>query len=115
MLDHVPDLAHAIQEFFRVLQPGGHLLITDFHPDAIERGWRTTILHPDTRYLLPNMPHTRADYIEVLTSAGFRILKTIDAIVNEAPDGYLSEAFRNANADKTFCFIVLAQKPLSLE
>lgn len=31
-LSHVPDLAHALHEFARVLQTGGHLLITDFHP-----------------------------------------------------------------------------------
>src|SRR5579884_4261728 len=35
MLCHVPDLAHAAQEFHRVLQPGGHLLITDFHPSSV--------------------------------------------------------------------------------
>lgn len=111
MLCHFPDLAHATQEFFRVLQPAGYLLITAFHPDAIERGWRTNAIIEGIQYLLPNMPHTRTGYIEALTSAEFDIIKVIDALVNEAPDGYLSEAFRGANADKTFCLIILAQKP----
>lgn len=111
MLCHFPDLLHAAQEFFRILQPGGYLLITAFHPDAIERGWRTNATIAGIQYLLPNMPHTRTDYIEALTKSGFHILKAIDAIVSEAPDEYLSEAFRSANENKTFCFIVLAQKP----
>lgn len=111
MLCHFPDLLHATQEFFRVLQPAGSLLITAFHPDAIERGWRTNATIAGIQYLLPNMPHTRTDYIQTLTKAGFHITKAIDAIVSEAPDGYLSEAFRNANESKTFCLIILAQKP----
>jgi len=44
VLCHVPDLPHAIQEFYRVLRPGGYLLISDFHPEAVERGWHTTFL-----------------------------------------------------------------------
>lgn len=111
MLCHFPDLAHAAQEFFRVLQPDGYLLITAFHPDAMERGWRTTATVKGVQYLLPNMPHTRTDYMEALTSAGFHILKAIDALVSEAPEGYLSETFRKANENKTFCLIVLAQRP----
>jgi len=110
MLCHVPDLLHAAQEFYRVLQPGGHVLITAFHPDAVERGWRTQTTIDGTLYLLPNAHHTRNDYLEALTSTGFRIIKVIDAIVDEAPEGYLSEAFRSANKDKTFCLIALAQK-----
>ena len=111
MLCHVPDLVHAVQEFFRLLQPGGYLLITAFHPDAIERGWRTNPTIAGIQYLLPNRPHTRTGYIEALTRTGFHILKVIDAIVGEVPGGYLSEAFRSANENKTLCLIVLAQRP----
>jgi ubiquinone/menaquinone biosynthesis C-methylase UbiE len=105
------NLMHAVQEFFRVLQPGGYLLITAFHPDAIERGWRTNPTIAGIQYLLPNRPHTRTGYIEALTRTRFHILKVIDAIVGEVPDGYLSEAFRSANENKTLCLIVLAQRP----
>jgi len=111
MLCHVADLMHAVQEFFRVLQPGGYLLITAFHPDAIERGWRTNPTIAGIQYLLPNIPHTQTGYIEALTGTGFHILKVIDAIVGEVPDGYLSEAFRSVNENKTLCLIVLAQRP----
>ena len=61
--------------------------------------------------MLPNRPHTRTGYIEALTRTGFYILKVIDAIVSEVPEGYLSEAFRSANENKTLCLIVLAQRP----
>ena len=112
MLCHVPNLVHAIQEFYRVLQPGGHLLITAFHPEAIERGWRTMFRRPEAIYFLPNMLHTRADYLDALAATGFTVLKVIDALLNESPEGYISEALLQGNADMAFCLIVLAQKPL---
>ena len=112
MLCHVPNLVHAIREFYRVLQSGSHLLITAFHPEAIERGWRTMFRRPEAAYFLPNMLHTRADYLETLAATGFTVLKVIDALLNESPEGYISEALLRDKADMAFCLIVLAQKPL---
>ena len=109
-LSHVPNLAQAIQEFYRVLQHGGYLLITDFHPNAIGEGWRTVFFRPGISYYLPTMPHTRADYLETLATTGFTILNVIDVPVRDVPSGYLSDTFIRDNGDKPFCLIVLAQK-----
>src|SRR5919205_694316 len=68
-LCHVPDLAGAVEECVRVLQPGGHLLLTDFHPDVVAEGWRTTFARPGVVYLLPNVAHTRAGYLAAVTDA----------------------------------------------
>jgi ubiquinone/menaquinone biosynthesis C-methylase UbiE len=55
------------REFYRVLREGGHLLITDFHPDAIaDLGWRTHATRPEGTYFLPNMPYTREDYLDAV-------------------------------------------------
>ncbi len=110
MLCHIPDLPHAIQEFYRVLQPGGYLLITDFHPEAVARGWSTTFSGREAAYTLPNMPHTRADYLDAVEKTGFTLLKVIDALVHEIPDDYPSKALLRDDLDKTFCLIILAQK-----
>jgi SAM-dependent methyltransferase len=110
MLCHVPNLAQAIQEFSRVLQHDGYLLITAFHPEAIARGWRTDFRRGDRRYLLPNMPHTRADYLEALATAGFKVLHIIDVPLSAVPDGYLPEALLGEAGEKLLCLIVLAQK-----
>jgi SAM-dependent methyltransferase len=63
MLSHVADLPTIVAEFYRVLHAGGHLLITDFHPDVVAAGWRTVLFCPGTTYLLPNPGATRADYL----------------------------------------------------
>lgn len=109
-LCHVSDLAHAFREFYRVLQPGGYLLISAFHPDAIAFGWHTSFRERRAAYILPNMPHTRAAYIDTLGQAGFTLLKVIDALVGEIPDDYPSKAILRDHIEKNFCLIILAQK-----
>jgi malonyl-CoA O-methyltransferase len=110
MLCHVPALSRSVQELSRVLQPGGFLLITDFHPDCVHSGWRTEFRQEGVRYLLPNMPHTRADYLAALTSNGLTIQTTIEQPVGNLPAGYASEAFINEHREKLFSLILLAQK-----
>jgi 2-polyprenyl-3-methyl-5-hydroxy-6-metoxy-1,4-benzoquinol methylase len=112
-LCHVPDLDEATREFHRVLREGGHLLITDFHPDAVaDLGWRTHAVRPEGRYLLPNMPHTRGDYLHAAEQAGFVLLDVQDVPLRAVPLGYLplhEQAIREYG-DTSLCLIVFAQK-----
>lgn len=39
---HIPDLAAAMTEWCRVLRPGGEMIITDYHPEALARGGQRT-------------------------------------------------------------------------
>ena len=109
-LCHVPDIRGAFHELARVLQPDGYLLITDFHPDAVGAGWRTTFERPGIAYLLPNPGHTRADYLNGMTTAGCRPLQVIDIFIRDVPAGYFSEGMIHDLGDKPFGLIVLAQK-----
>jgi malonyl-CoA O-methyltransferase len=42
VLGHLPDPLRAYQEFARVCMPGGHVFVTDFHPDAAAAGHQRT-------------------------------------------------------------------------
>lgn len=110
-LCHVADLAHAFQEFARVLQGGGSLLITDFHPDHTLYGWRTAFRRAGMLYHLPTMGHTRNDYLETIQACGLRIRNVAESLVGEVPEGYIPEEMRRTYADKPFCLSILAYKP----
>lgn len=110
MLCHIPDLRQALHEFRRVLKSNGTLLITDFHPDAVGRGWRTQFNQLDRAYLLPKLPHTRFDYEEAVRGAGFKVLNLLDVPLREVPAGYISEAMFRGNEDMFFCLVIQAQK-----
>jgi hypothetical protein len=88
-------------------------LITDFHPDAhTVMGWRTVAVRPEGRYTLPNMPHTRADYVQAVTGAGFTLLDVRDVPVRDLPEGYVHfyEALVREHGERSFCLILLARK-----
>jgi ubiquinone/menaquinone biosynthesis C-methylase UbiE len=110
MLCHVPDLAQAAREFARVLRAGGYLLITDFHPDSVAMGWRTLVSRPEGTYYLPNVSHTRADYLEALERAGFTLRQVLDLPVRDVPQGYLPDTLTRQEYDAALCLIILAQK-----
>ncbi|MDQ2713357.1 MAG: class I SAM-dependent methyltransferase [Chloroflexota bacterium] len=109
-LSHVPHLALALQEFARVLQNGGHLLITDFHPVHTIYGWKTAFKRAGVTYHLPTVVYTRDDYLEAVTASGLTILEVAESLVREVPEGYLPEDMRRTYADTPFCLSILARK-----
>lgn len=109
-LCHVPNLAETLGEFARVLQPGGYLLITDFHPVHILYGWRTAFRRADVIYHLPTVGHTKEQYLEAITARGLAILEVAESLVGETPEGSLPEEMRRVDADKPFCLTILAQR-----
>jgi PPM family protein phosphatase len=114
MLCHVANLVQAIQEFSRVLQDDSYLLITDFHPDSVDHGWRTDFRWEGKKYRIPNMPHSRADYLEAITAAGFTVLRVIDIPLRATPEGFLPEAIMRDRSEQLLCLIILAQKNIQL-
>lgn len=64
-LGHIRDGAAVIRELARIIEPGGSLLLSDFHPAAVAQGWRRTFRREGVVYELENYAHS----LEVLQSA----------------------------------------------
>ncbi len=108
VLDHLDDLPAVVREFARVLRPGGHVLVTDFHPDMVAAGGRSQFVSGGTTYYLPNPDHSRGDYLAAVEGAGLETIEVLDidasslpAVVREAVPLFAAGAL---------CLVILARK-----
>lgn len=51
-LAHVENAEHAVNEWCRVLRPGGEMLITDYHPEALQKGGQRTFSANGSTYAI---------------------------------------------------------------
>ena len=83
MFGHIRDQATALREFARVLEPGGSLILTDFHPAAKVSGWRRTFKHNGQVYELENYAYA-IDWLRAAgTEAGLVVNAWVDATIGE--------------------------------
>jgi malonyl-CoA O-methyltransferase len=80
MVGDIDDVFAWTQEMARVLEPGGHLLYSDFHPNWTRFGWRRTFHDASgAMHELPFVPHTVDEHRHALAAAGLTV-----AVVNES-------------------------------
>ena len=72
--------------------------------------WRTIFDRPGRTYCLPNVPRTRAEYLETVTATRFTLLNVTDVPVGDASVGFFPEDVMDTMGDVNFCLIILAQK-----
>lgn len=111
VLCHVANLGNVAREAYRVIRPGGHIFITDFHPAATAAGWRTQFTNQGGTYLLPTASHTRDHYLTAVADAGFQIQAVKDGLVRDVPAGYIPADVLDQDGDLPFCLVVQASKP----
>lgn len=109
-LCHVANLRGAVSEFYRIMAPGAHLLITDVHPDFVSAGMPTQFVDDGVTYHLPNESHTRDAYLQAVTGAGLTLSTVRDIPGCEVPGEFETEFMRKNFGSVNFALIVLARK-----
>ena len=109
-LCHVADLDGTVGQFNRVLTTGGHLLITDVHPDFVTAGMPTQFDEGGVTYELPNELHTRDDYLQAVVGAGLTVCTTLDVPGSEIPGGFRTEYMRQNFTEVNHALIVMSRK-----
>lgn len=73
-LTHNADLDPVLAEFARVLRPGGHVVISDLHPDMVLRGYNPSLRGPDgTPQRIVSHVHSLGDYLRAALSVGLQV------------------------------------------
>jgi malonyl-CoA O-methyltransferase len=95
VLGHLPDLEAAYAELARVCARGGHLVVTDFHPDAAAAGHRRTFR--DESGILREIEHHvhgLRDHRHAARRAGLTFVQRFDRVVGETVRGFYERAGR---------------------
>jgi ubiquinone/menaquinone biosynthesis C-methylase UbiE len=82
-LGHMTPIDSAIAELARIVRPGGHLIVTDFHPTALERGWKRTFRNNGRLYEVETHPYTKARLIECAREAGLVLQDLMEPCFDE--------------------------------
>jgi ubiquinone/menaquinone biosynthesis C-methylase UbiE len=70
-LGHFHDLRAVSGEFATILRPGADLVLSDVHPDAYARGWRTGFRQERIALEIQTVHHSFAEILEQFGSSGF--------------------------------------------
>lgn len=83
-LAHIPDAKLAIAEWFRVLKLGGHIILTDFHPEALSKGGRRTFLYKGERVSVKNHIHPLPKVLSSAIAMGLELLHLVERHTDES-------------------------------
>jgi ubiquinone/menaquinone biosynthesis C-methylase UbiE len=80
---HIPDIAAALAEWYRVLIPGGDLVITDYHPEALARGGDRTFSDGEKLIAIRNYIYPVKKILTIAHQLGLQEVAVIDKRIDE--------------------------------
>lgn len=82
-LGHTPRPAEVLEQLANLVRPGGRLLISDFHPRAVEGGWRRTFEHDGQLYEIETHPYEPEELNAAAARAGLQPTHAAEHRVDE--------------------------------
>jgi SAM-dependent methyltransferase len=82
-LSYIEDPAPALREVSRVTRSGAVIALSDFHPAALEAGWKRTFRRATELYELQSFRHGRATLQELGSDMGWRLEAVLEPCLGE--------------------------------
>jgi ubiquinone/menaquinone biosynthesis C-methylase UbiE len=82
-LGHMAPIEITVSEIARIVAPGGSLLITDFHPGAVVRGWKRTFRSNGQTYEIETHTYTAELLVECAARHGLTLDEMIEPCFDE--------------------------------
>jgi len=81
---HIKNAGAAIAEWNRVLKPGGQMIITDYHPSALQNGAKRTFKHNNKTVAIKNYVHTLERLREITRQLHLQECRLIEKKIDES-------------------------------
>lgn len=91
---HIENLETALEEWNRVLKPGGDIVITDYHPELLAKGGKRTFKHQKKVISIQNYIHSIENVKTLARQLHWNEVRFTGKRIDEAVKGY----YENQNA-----------------
>ena len=81
---HIQNAEQALREWNRVLKPGGTMIVTDYHPEALAKGGNRTFSYHEETIAIKNYVHTIDDVTKVAGQLGLQVLRLVEKPIDES-------------------------------
>ena len=96
VLGHVPTIRGAYSELARVADHGATVIVSDFHPAAVEAGHRRTFSTGAAVIEVEHYVHDLADHLAAARDAGLELTDRRDALIGEGVRPFYERAGKKA-------------------
>ena len=85
---HIENATAAMQEWARVLKPGGSIIVTDYHPTALVKGARRTFSYQGKTVAVKNYIHPVNEIIALAKQLNLQVQRLIEKNIDDSMRQY---------------------------